>query len=270
MLSAQKQMFIEQAILEVHYYKTMQQDTIRKNKIETDSMILRIGNDVSQFYSYHTFFYDSIWNDPSGRKKAEELSLEAFRSQDFSKKPGVRTTHNYIYKNYPQNKKMSITTNRLVAGFIYEDDYKQQEWTILDSTKQILNHKCKLAVCQFRGREWFAWYTQDILFGDGPWKLNGLPGLILEAYDKSRSYFYLASQIIEKDLEPIYFYNFYEKEFIPTDRTTYLGAKYDFISGVDPDKIDLINDLYWDGKKVNYLGRTPRRLLYDFQETDYK
>ena len=69
MLSAQKQMFIEQAILEVHYYKTMQQDTIRKNKIETDSMILRIGNDVSQFYSYHTFFYDSIWNDPSGRKK---------------------------------------------------------------------------------------------------------------------------------------------------------------------------------------------------------
>ena len=57
--------------MEVHYLHTMQIDTIRLNQTETDSMILRIGEHVSQFFSWHKFYYDSLWNDPKGREMVE-------------------------------------------------------------------------------------------------------------------------------------------------------------------------------------------------------
>ena len=260
---------IEPALLEVHYVHTMQQDTLRKNKIETDSMVLRIGNNVSQFFSYHTFFYDSLWNDTEGRKKAEELTLNAFRTRQYAQKPGARTTYDYIYTNYPHHK-ITTTSNRMIAGFSFEEDLQQQQWTKIDSSKQILGYKCKLAICNFRGREWFAWYTESIPFSNGPWKLNGLPGLILQAYNINNEYSYIATTLKEKDIKPVTFYNFHKKEFIPTNRKTFLMAQYKYLSGISSDNNDLIKDVYWGGKKINYIQRAPRKLLYDFKELDYK
>jgi GLPGLI family protein len=35
----------------------------------------------------------------------------------------------------------------------------------------------------FKGRGYTAWYAPSITNMEGPWKLGGLPGMILEAYD---------------------------------------------------------------------------------------
>lgn len=269
-LPAQKQLFIEPALLEVHYSHSMQEDTVRKGKTKQDSMILRIGKNHSQFFSYFVFLEDSMMNNPKAKKKAEDLKIKAFETGDFSKFPGRHTTSDYIYKNYPHNK-ITVTTQRLIAGFFYKDEYLPQEWTIWDSTKLILNYSCQFAVCNFRGRQWCAWFTTDIPVSEGPWKLNGLPGLILEAYDKNKDYYYLATGIKEKSIVAVTFYDFSGKGFIATDRLTFLNAKYNYLRGVSTEEIDLIKDVYWGGKKINYsMQRTPRRLLYDFQELDYK
>lgn len=59
-----------------------------------------------------------------------------------------------------------------------------------DSTSSILGYNCQLAKAHFKGRTWYAWYAEDIPISEGPWKLYGLPGLILRAYD-SQQQFYL-------------------------------------------------------------------------------
>jgi GLPGLI family protein len=48
----------------------------------------------------------------------------------------------------------------------------------------IMGYNCKKAQTQFRGREWLVWYTMDIPISEGPWKLCGLPGMILQAEDR--------------------------------------------------------------------------------------
>lgn len=194
-LFAQKQQHIESAMLEVHYSLIMQKDTVSKSNPVEDDMILRIGKNISQFFSRHTFYHDSLWADPNGRKKAEDLSLESLMSPNPSRVFGARTTKDYLYKNYPEGKMTTLANDFIKVNFFYEEDYTPQAWIVMDSTKQILGYTCKKAKCDFRGRQWIAWFAVEIPVKDGPWKLNGLPGLILEAYDSKRDYHYTATNI---------------------------------------------------------------------------
>jgi len=64
-------------------------------------------------------------------------------------------------------------------AFIVSDTLRTPEWKLLDDTKEINGMKCQKAKARVYGREYEAWFTTDIPYG--PWKLHGLPGLILEA-----------------------------------------------------------------------------------------
>ncbi len=72
--------------------------------------------------------------------------------------------------------------------------------------------------CHFRGRTWKAWFTTDIPVSNGPWKLAGLPGLILEAYDSAYHYHYTLTEIRKQNLSPICLYNFWEQQYEKLDR----------------------------------------------------
>ena len=56
-------------------------------------------------------------------------------------------------------------------------------WKLSKNTKKIQNIQCFSAQAEYRGRVWTAWYAPSIPVSSGPWKLYGLPGLILEAED---------------------------------------------------------------------------------------
>ena len=61
-----------------------------------------------------------------------------------------------------------------------------QEWSILDDTCQIQGYLCNKATTLFRGRVYEAWFSFDLPVDDGPWKLYGLPGLILKVVDSEQ------------------------------------------------------------------------------------
>ncbi len=58
------------------------------------------------------------------------------------------------------------------------------KWKLLPENKEIGGFMCRKATCIFRDRSYIAWFTEDIPVSFGPWKLHGLPGLIMEAYDE--------------------------------------------------------------------------------------
>lgn len=85
-------------------------------------------------------------------------------------------------------------TNTLFSrdlGFDYvKDKAIDIAWDISEETKMIGIYKVQKATAYFRGRDYTAWFTSEIPLPYGPWKLVGLPGLILEAYDTNKEIYW--------------------------------------------------------------------------------
>lgn len=79
--------------------------------------------------------------------------------------------------------------------FTIQDQGAPKSWEISTESKMIQSFKVFKATTEFRGRSWTAWYTPDIPFPFGPWKLCGLPGLILEASDDSGVFNFSVSSV---------------------------------------------------------------------------
>ncbi|MBW1617863.1 MULTISPECIES: GLPGLI family protein [Empedobacter] len=77
-------------------------------------------------------------------------------------------------------------------------DVFEHNWKIENETKMILNQKCQKASTSFRGRNYTAWFSTKIKYPFGPWKMNGLPGIILEVYD-DQNFFKIDAVKISKD-----------------------------------------------------------------------
>lgn len=89
----------------------------------------------------------------------------------------------------------------------YKESTPLQKWELQnDKPKEIAGYKCFRATTQFRGRKWEAWYTPDIPYNRGPWKLQGLPGLILYAYDMNDNYSFKCIEI-HTEVSDIYQYH---------------------------------------------------------------
>lgn len=87
-----------------------------------------------------------------------------------------------IYRNGLDGKMVFATT--VPDRFYYEEQSPQPGWTIHDTdTATVCGYACKMAETDFAGRHWTAWFAEDLPLASGPWKLWGLPGLILAASD---------------------------------------------------------------------------------------
>ena len=79
------------------------------------------------------------------------------------------------------------TGQTTVREFIFPHEYEGYEptpditWTLTDDTLTVSGYLCQQAMATFRGLEWHVWYTEEIPSSAGPWRLRGLPGLIIKA-----------------------------------------------------------------------------------------
>lgn len=89
-----------------------------------------------------------------------------------------------VYKNLVTK---HITSRKFIRNmaFVIEDSLSEIDWVLSENIKEIGGYKCQKAITNFKGREYEVWFTPDIPISTGPWKLWGLPGLILEGRDKT-------------------------------------------------------------------------------------
>ena len=92
-----------------------------------------------------------------------------------------------VWTDYP----LGMTT---VRDWIFPHEFEGTEptpeiaWTLTDDTLTIGGYLCQTATCKFRGVEWHVCYTEEIPSSAGPWRLRGLPGLIVKAENEAHTF----------------------------------------------------------------------------------
>lgn len=121
-----------------------------------------------------------------GRQEGEQMTnskvLSDDNSTDFYMK--LRAPKGFVYFADFKDK---IFTNRemlFTKPVIVVDSMVAINWKIdASAEKKVDKLNCKKAIGDFRGRTYEVWFTEDIPTNAGPWKLWGLPGLIVEVKD---------------------------------------------------------------------------------------
>lgn len=170
---------IDQAKYRITYEGKWVNNPSIKPYIYTDSeMRLDIGSQVSWFYDRTKQVRDSIM----------QASAKA-GNFNFSNLPkGGRFPFVY-YKNYPAVGKTIQLEALGTESYQCTENAETPDWQLIqDSIANIIGYHCLLAKTNFKGRTWYAWYAEDIPLQEGPWKLCGLPGLILKAYDENKEF----------------------------------------------------------------------------------
>lgn len=93
------------------------------------------------------------------------------------------TSREFIFEN---GKQFPVTVS---------EDIPLINWLIKQEYKMIGNLKCQKAEARFRGRNYTAWFAESIPVSIGPWKFNGLPGLILHVVDSKNEVEFLLNRI---------------------------------------------------------------------------
>jgi GLPGLI family protein len=96
---------------------------------------------------------------------------------------------------YYYNPKKRVFFSRDLGFQYVKDSTINILWDIQEETKMIGIYKVQKATAHFRGRDYTAWFTSQIPLPYGPWKLVGLPGLILEAYDTNKEIYWYFKNI---------------------------------------------------------------------------
>ena len=160
-----------------------------------DEMELIIGNKWSKFYSSANIrqqhVLDSVVQATGGQL---QQALAASARMNGS---GIFGQKYMVMKNYPADGKLTYTMSLHSFALRYEEDMPAFDWQLADGDTIIAEYHCNKAMAKFRGQTWTVWYAPDIAVSDGPWKLCGLPGLIMKA-ETDNGYFSFICTAVRK------------------------------------------------------------------------
>ena len=250
---------LEDALIEVVYKRIKVTDTLLVDSdFKTDYLTLRSGKNISAFYSARKKTDDSLSN------RSAEYAIASIRDKKTFKETS-ELEREIVYKNFPSGK-VSVYNRYDMENWKYEELWEKPVWEITDSTAIIGGYECLLAISDYRGRRWFAWFAPDIPISEGPWKLCGLPGLILEACDDKNHYQYTIVTLIPNPGRSVEYFNYRDR--VMTDRMTSLKNRRKALQKSIAYQIQSSGAYGITPKNME----SPKKLLhrnYDFEETDY-
>ena len=144
-----------------------------------------------------------------------KYSTQVNDNQTEERKQNKRIIPDWRYLKIDHKKKEILSFETLGFNLVLvKDDYNNLKWNITEEKKAIGNYQCTKATTSYRGMDWIVWFTPDIALPYGPWKLHGLPGLIIEAHDAGEKFTWVVEKI-EYKRDAIF-----DKEFVSLVETS--------------------------------------------------
>lgn len=138
----------------------------------TDSirLALQVGDGVWKTWTYERYLFQQQRDEEIGEDNYWFMHNEALMH--------IATTT----VGYPEGKTITLES---IPPLQYEvtEDTETPTWNMVEGSDSICGYLCQKASGKFRGKTWNVLYAEDIPTTAGPWKLQGLPGLITYAAD---------------------------------------------------------------------------------------
>lgn len=200
-------------------------------KISTSKMSLLANATEAKYFNDLSLWVDSLKSTPEGKAQYMEILKKACMtvqpdgvvSWDLRKGPSKKY-HTYVFTHLNDGILTHYGKYGEDLGY-YTEPISEMDWTIAeDSTTTVLGYECIMAESDYHGRHWKAWFTTEIPMPFGPWKLRGLPGLILKAEaDGGFSFAATGLEQTDRTISPMYL----EKDYTKVDRKKALeNAEY--------------------------------------------
>lgn len=162
----------DSAQIAVHYKFSHVRDTTHPDKPQTENMVLLVGKKSGVYKTNEAPMKQQVSTNPDGTTR---VNTRYFGTQD-------------EYYQFPNEKRLiRKEVISLNDAFIITDALPVIDWHILNDTATLDSLHCQKATAHFKGRDYTAWFCADLPLHIGPWKLNGLPGIIVEAYDATNT-----------------------------------------------------------------------------------
>jgi GLPGLI family protein len=158
-------------ILEVRYQFTHIDDTNHRDRPQKEEMHLYVTPEWSVYLREALIGSAQYFFTQKGGKAA-----------DFNPLKELNEMSSYIH--YFDQKEQVYTEKILNLFYQISEPLTSIDWTIHEEKKQIQGYEVQKATAQVRGRHYTAWFCTALPYQAGPWKLHGLPGLILAAEDQ--------------------------------------------------------------------------------------
>jgi len=211
---------LEPKKLVVLYDMEYKPDSTNLEAVYSEPLLLQIGDNQSKFCSFWREYRDSIYNSCENMQQLDELKNDQFKRPPYM---GIRYI---VLKNFEER---NITFHEMIAPdtYRYQEPLESFDWKITDEKKKWLKYTLQKATTEFGGRTWEAWFAAEIPISDGPYKFNGLPGLIVIARDTKNHYvFKMRSIYVPHDDSYIEMYK--DMRFIDTDKKGFIRAYKNF------------------------------------------
>ena len=190
-----------------------------RGKINTGKMSLLASPTEAKYFNDLSLWVDSLKSTPEGKAQYMEILKKACMtvepdgstSWDLTKGP-TKKSYNYVFTNLANETLTHYGKYGEDLGY-YTEPLAEMQWTIVeDSTATVLGYECIMAESDYHGRHWKAWFSPEIPMPFGPWKLHGLPGLILKA-EANGGFSFVATGLERTDriMTPMYMQGDYSK-----------------------------------------------------------
>jgi GLPGLI family protein len=141
-------------------------------------MVLFVGKAASSYRSYDRQLQNQLYR----KQMQDAITNSADGNIRLDHKITASGTEYYQFINYKKLVRREVMMN----AYIVNDVLPVINWHISSDKANFGELHCQKATTHFKGRDYTAWFCPDLPVGVGPWKLNGLPGVIVEAYDAKR------------------------------------------------------------------------------------
>ena len=186
------------------FYKVVfVEDTLKREKKTEAQCVLEIGRHGSSFMDLYQLAWDSL-SDAVTRRKGSMMELFT-EGAGLVKKIKWRIV---LLKGYPEGTDRHHQEVPLTGRYEYECPSPSFDWQIGEETEEIMEYTCRKATCRHSGRDYTAWYAEDIALSDGPYIFRGLPGLIVAIASDDGEYAFKLNGMQEITFSsPIYLYD---------------------------------------------------------------